>query len=47
MAFGTGEDDILAQLKRAQESHARVVIEVKTIAALTQSVQHLHTAYAL
>lgn len=47
MAFGTGEDDVLAQLKRAQEAHARVVIEVKTIAALTQSVQHLHTAYAL
>lgn len=41
LAFGTGEDDVTAPLQKAKAAGARVVIEVKTIAALTESVQKL------
>lgn len=38
LPFGGGDMDWPAQLRRAQQAGARAVIEVKTIAALRESV---------
>lgn len=42
LPFGAGDMDWAAQLKRAQDAGARAVIEVKTVAALSQSVTRAH-----
>ena len=43
LPFGGGDMDWPAQLRRAQQAGARVVIEVKTVAALSQSVALLRS----
>ena len=40
-ALGTGELDIAARLALAEQRHCTVVVEVKTAAALTESIQWL------
>ena len=40
-ALGTGELDIAARLTLAEQQHCTVVVEVKTAAALTESIRWL------
>lgn len=45
LALGDGELDILHYLKLAHMHHCRVVVEVKTIAGLRQSIKWTHQNY--
>ncbi len=45
LALGTGEIDLPARLRLAQENNCRCVIETKTASALRQSVEFLKTLF--
>ena len=41
MPLGAGELDIAGLIRRAESAHARMVLEIKTVAALRDSVGYL------